>query len=300
MPLKTVGLMVNRSKWEALQFAHEVIAWLTERDVGVLVDSGSAPLLGRDDIACDPEFLCDVEMLITLGGDGTILNASRYAAPHGIPILGVHMGRFGFIAETAPDHLFAHLDRLVDDDTNNLPIEERMMVRGEVVREGSVVFSAVGLNDIVVSKGARTRLLHFETTFSRATENPLLDNGVAYPADGVIISTPTGSTAYALSAGGPLIEPTVQALLVVPICPHTLAARPLIIHAAQTVTVTLGETDGGEVLFIADNEHTFALHSHDVIRVCRAEYSTRIVTLRSSSFYRKVRQRLLWGERVNG
>jgi NAD+ kinase len=247
-------------------------------------------MIGRDDLACDDNELCRVQLLMTLGGDGTILAASHLAAPLGIPVLGIHMGRFGFIAEAHPDDLAPNLDRILGEEYE---IEERMMVRGEVVRDGKVVFSAVGLNDVVVSKGARARMLRMETSFG--------DELIAtYPADGVIVATPTGSTAYSLSAGGPLVEPTVQALLVVPICPHTLAARPLLIPAHETVSFAI-ESDGGDVLFTADSFHPFPLSTGDRVAVRRAEYATRLVTLGqvSPSFYQKIRERLMWAERLN-
>jgi NAD+ kinase len=286
--IKTVGLVVNHSKWEALQFAQEVIAWLTERDAEVRIDHTSAPLLGRDDLSATDDELAATQLIITLGGDGTILTTSHFAAPTGTPILGVHMGRFGFITESHPNELLAALDDVLEE---KFAVEERMMVRGEVFRDGELVYTAVGLNDVVLNKGATARMLHIQTSFSGEVMT-------TYPADGVIVATPTGSTAYALSAGGPLIEPTVEALLVVPICPHTLTARPLLIPCDETVSLTV-ETDGGDVLFVADSHHVFPLCSGDRVDVRRAEYATRIVTLGRASFYKKVRQRLLWGERLN-
>jgi NAD+ kinase len=288
VPLKRVGLMVNGSKWEALQFASEVIAWLTERDVEVLIDPDAGPALGRDDIVWDTDTFGGLELLLTLGGDGTILAASHIAAPLGIPILGVHMGRFGFITETHPDELFARLDVMLETGPH---VEERMMVQGDVLRDGKVVFSAVGLNEVVMNKGTMARTLHLRTSIGG-------DFVATYPADGVIVSTPTGSTAYALSAGGPLVEPTVQALLVVPIAPHTLAARPITIPPEETVSVMI-ESDGGEALFTADSCQIFPLVTGDQIDVRRADYTTRIVTFGKSSFYGKFRKRLLWGERLN-
>jgi NAD+ kinase len=288
LPIKRVGLMVNSSKWEALQFASEVIAWLTERDLEVMLDPDAATVLGRDDIAWDTETFGGLELLLTLGGDGTILAASHIAAPLGIPILGVHMGRFGFITETHPQELLARLDVMLEGEMH---VEDRMMVQGDVIREGEVVFSAVGLNEVVMNKGTMARTLHLRTSIGG-------DFVATYPADGVIVSTPTGSTAYALSAGGPLVEPTVQALLVVPIAPHTLAARPITIPPEETVSVTI-ESDGGEALFAADSTQICSLVTGDQIEVRKAEYSTRIVTFGKSSFYGKVRKRLLWGERLN-
>jgi NAD+ kinase len=288
LAIESVGLIVNRSKWHALQFAQEVIAHLTERDVAVRMDRESATLIGRDDLASEDAALASSGLLITLGGDGTILQASHIAAPVGIPILGVHMGRFGFITEAHPDDVIPRLDPLLEGD---FEIEDRMMVQGEVIRDGQVQFSAFGLNDVVVSKGASARMLRIQTLFGG-------DHIATYPADGVIVATPTGSTAYALSAGGPLVAPTIQALLVIPICPHTLAARPLVIPAQETVSFSV-ETDGGDVLCIADSYHVFPLADGDTVRVSRSQHVTRLVKFGQATFYRKIRDRLLWGERLN-
>ena len=288
MRLATIGLLVNRSKLNALEFAPEVVAWLTERDVDVLIDRDSAALLGRDDIGADEEGLTGADLLLTLGGDGLILKAAQIGGPPRIPILGVHMGHFGFIAETHPGDLFDHLESIIEGE---MRIEERMMVRGEVYRGDRRIHEAVGLNDVVLNKGSHARMLHLQTSFGG-------EFIASYPADGVIVATPTGSTAYALSAGGPLVEPTVQALLVVPICPHSLGARPLVLPAEEAVSVTI-ESDGSEVLFSADGTHEFALESGDRIEVRRAEYSARMISIGRASFYRKVKKRLLWAERLN-
>mgnify|MGYP000265344197 CR=1 FL=1 len=288
MAVQSVGLVVNRDKWEAVSFAHTVIAHLTERDLRVCVDADSAGTLGREDLAVPPEGLASCDLLVTLGGDGTILAAAQAVAPHGVPIVGVHMGRFGFIAEFHPQDLLPRLEEVLE---GRMTVEDRMMVSGQVIREGAVVHQTHGLNDVVINKGTRSRMLHLETEFDG-------EYLVTYPADGVVVATPTGSTAYALSAGGPLLEPTVQALLVVPICPHTLAARPIVMPSDHEVSFVI-ESDGGEVLFITDSLRVFPLASGDKVRIRRAECTTRIVTQRRSSFYGKIRKRLLWGERLS-
>lgn len=288
MDVRNVGLITNHDKSEAIAFAPQVVAWLETRGVCVHLDAESAGEVGRPDLAAEDAELAAMDLLITLGGDGTILAASRLAACAGVPILGVHMGRFGFIAETHPTDLFPHLEAVL---AGRASVEERLMVQGSVVRDGQVVHTASGLNDIVINKGAMARLLHLRTSFGG-------DFLMRYAADGVVIATPTGSTAYALSAGGPLVEPTVHVLLVAPICPHTLAARPLIIPAEETISVTV-EIDAGEVLFLADSTQEFWLASGDRVDIRRADCCTRLVSVRRSSFYQKVRKRLLWGERLN-
>jgi len=286
--MSKVGLIVNHTKLPAIEFAHEALAWLTERDVEPVLNRDAADLMGRLDLAGDEAALRECRFLITLGGDGTILEASRIAAPKGVPILGVHMGQFGFIAETHPDELLSNLEDLLE---GKMTLEERIMVHGRVFRREKVVYEATGLNDVVITKGTQTRMLSLHTVFTGG-------EAATYQADGVIVATPTGSTAYALSAGGPLVEPTVQALLVVPICPHTLSARPLVIPADESVAVTV-DSGGEDVLFSADGVNRFAVESGDRVEICRAEYTTRLITLGKSSFYRKVRKRLLWAERLN-
>lgn len=285
MNIQSVGLWVNRSKGGAVSFSETVHDWLVQHGCSVVVED--RPTAAYADSEHGNQ-LAATDLIITLGGDGTILAASRVAAPNGIPILGVHMGQFGFIAESHPDDLLEHLPRVLAGEA---AVEERMMVRGDVVRGGECIYSATGLNDIVVNKGAMTRLLTLQTSFGE-------DFVASYPADGVVVATPTGSTAYAMSAGGPLIEPTVQALLVAPICPHTLSARPLVVPADERVSFTL-QSDGGEILLSADSVGVFRLMGGDRVEVLKAEHSTRIVALRRAGFYRKIRKRLLWGERLN-
>jgi len=288
MACTKVGILVNSARTEALEFAKQVVIWLEERGVAVCIEASAAQHIGCKELSCSEAELGSTDLIITLGGDGTILTASHVAAPKGVPILGVHMGHFGFIAETHPGDLLPHLDEVLE---GRAAIEERMMLRGEVIRAGNIVYGAVGLNDVVLTQGTVARMMLLETWFGG-------EEIATYAADGVIVATPTGSTAYALSAGGPLVEPTVRALLVVPICPHTLSARPLVIPCDETVSVTL-RFERGKALFSADGGTAFPLEPGDRVDVRRAEFTTRLITLGHASFYRKVRNRLLWAERLN-
>lgn len=284
---RTVGILAHRSRPEALALAREVMAWLEERDIAVRLDDDSAGKLDRPDLAFRIDDTDGFAFLITLGGDGTILTAARGAAAHAVPILGVHMGRFGFIAETHPKDLLANLAEILD---GGMRIEERMMVRGEVLRDGVLVHSAIGLNEALV-KSRSSRLLQLRTYLGGALF-------ATYPADGLIVATPTGSTAYTLSAGGPLIAPTVEAMCVTPICPHTLSARPLVLPCDETIEIEVG-SDGDDVIFAIDGVDTFDLANGDRVRVRRADEITRLIRLDPGGFYRKVRDRYLYGERLN-
>lgn len=285
---RSVGIMVHRSRTEALAFADKVADWLETQGVSAWFDPSAAQRLGRPEKAFVESELADLEFFITLGGDGTILTTARLAAPLGIPILGVHMGRFGFIAETHPDDLFPRLKAILH---GQMEVEERLMIHGEVRRNGERVHQGIGLNEAVVKSGM-SHLLRLQTSLGGL---PF----ATYPADGLIIAVPTGSTAYSLSAGGPLVSPTVQALLITPICPHTLSARPLVVPSDEIVEIEI-EADGGEIIFSVDGVEPFALHSGDHVLVHRADYKTRLIVLDPTSFYRKVRDRYLYGERLNG
>jgi NAD+ kinase len=284
---RRVGIVVHRTNRTAHETARAVIAWLQKRNVVVCLDTESAQRLELLALDCGPDAFSDVEFVLSLGGDGTILSAARLVAPHGIPILGVHMGRFGFIAEAHPSDLYTHLGAVLDGETR---IEERMMIQADIWRKGGLVYSRVGLNEVVV-KSAMSHLLRLKMFLGGA-------EFATYPADGIIVAVPTGSTAYSLSAGGPLVAPTVQALLITPICPHTLSARPMIVPCNETIDIEL-ETDGGLILCAVDGAEEFEVQQGDRVSARRAEYVTRLIVLEHGSFYRKVRARYLYGERLN-
>jgi NAD+ kinase len=284
---QTAGVVVHRTRHEVGSSAAELIAWFLARDIQVRLDAETAERLERPELACGPEGWGDTAFIVTLGGDGTILTAARSAALAGIPILGVHMGRFGFIAETHPADLYHHLERVLD---GHIQLEERMMVQADVWRRGVCVNSQFGLNDALV-KSRASQLLQIKTRLARA-------DFATYFADGIIVSTPTGSTAYSLSAGGPLVAPTVQAMIITPICPHTLSARPMVVPSEEVVEIEI-ETDSADVACAVDGVDPFALESGDRIVIRKSRCVTRLIVLDHTTFYRKVRNRYLYGERLN-
>ena len=284
---QTVGIMVHKARVEAQTFAVEVIEWLTARNVAVRLDDATAERLNYPALSCDSAGMQAVAFIITLGGDGTILLAARIAAPCNIPILSVHMGNFGFIAETIPVDLFLHLEAVLRGE---MRIAERMMAQVEVKRDGETVRSEIGLNEIVVKSGL-SHLLRLKTHIAGMLF-------ATYLADGLIIATPTGSTAYALSAGGPLVHPDIEAFVIVPNNPHTLSARPLVIPCDAEIEVE-AETTGGEIICAVDSADPFFLQSGDRVFVRRAPCSARLISFDPAGFYRKVRNRYLYGERIS-
>lgn len=286
--IRRVGLIVHTDKPDALRFTREAVEWLQAQGIQTYLEPEIADALGMPEYRCDEATLCQSDLLLAVGGDGTILRASHLAAPRGIPILGVHLGRFGFIAQIKPHELHTAMARVQAGDYT---LEKRLMVRAVAYREGKPICDALALNDVVVTKGAVARMITLQTFVN--------DTFLAtYSADGVVVATPTGSTAYSLSAGGAIVDPACEVLLLTPICAHTLSARPLILPAEKQVKVVV-TADDGEFHLQADGGETVSLRSGDAVHVSRAPERTHLVVFDPDEFYTKLRDRLLWGERVN-
>lgn len=227
------------------------------------------------------EVLPGSDMLICFGGDGTILHAAKDANPHNIPILGVNMGSVGFMAELENSEL-SLLSRLVQQ---KYEIEDRMMLDTVVKRDGKVVFSETALNDAVLTKGAVARVLDLEVTGDRVMLS-------SFSGDGVIISTPTGSTAYSMAAGGPIVEPTAKNIIVTPICAHSLRVKPMVLDRHRTVGVRLEPGSRRSAYLSVDGGRAFKILSGDRVEVKQSGQVTRLVKLTGRSFYELVHQKL--------
>ncbi|MGB4337466.1 MAG: NAD(+)/NADH kinase [Bacillota bacterium] len=261
---------MKRTEPQAIDTALEIQARLAQYGVEACIDdSWDNPL---------PD---DTEFAIVLGGDGTLLSVARRAAPRNVPILGVNMGNLGFLTEIEPGGIDGALRALVCGD---FEIDERTMVEASVIRDSSVVTTLVGLNDVVVAKGAFARLISLDVFVND-------EYYAKFAADGAIVASPTGSTAYSLSAGGPLVNPNIDVLLVTPICPHTLFSRSLVISGSDTVRIVL-EASHEHVGITVDGQVGVGLQSHDEIVVRRAPHVTRFVRLSTKNFYGVLRERL--------
>jgi NAD+ kinase len=228
------------------------------------------------------------QLVISLGGDGTLLSAARRVADRSIPLFGINLGGLGFLTAAAPDE--AMWERLEAALEGRAPIEERMTLAAEVVREGKVICRHHALNDAVIHKGGGLRTIKLKL----AVDEDVLSS---YLADGLILSTPTGSTGYNLSAGGPLVVPNVDILLVTPICAHTLAIRPIVATPDERVDVDVEDGDEGMFL-IFDGQVEVRLSIGDTVRVSRGDYRVALAGLDTAAYFERLRSKLMWGGRA--
>lgn len=275
-----IGVIANRTKAGVEEVHNRIRGWAAARNVTLItISEEDSPRELKD--ALDTS-----EMVITLGGDGTLLGAARLVGESETPILGVNLGKFGFLTESGVGELAENLEKILAAD---YAIVSRMNLSGRVEgqRGGPLRFTA--LNDAVVHRAAATRIGHFETYVGGERVN-------AYTADGLILSTPTGSTAYNLSAGGPLVSPEMRAIVVTPICPHTLGIRPLVLPDHEEIQIKFPE-ENEELRLTVDGQEGFTLTSDSIVTVGAAGYSTRLVRIGGPRFFEVLRQKLFWGKR---
>ena len=214
------------------------------------------------------------DLLICFGGDGTILHASKIATRHHVPILGVNIGTMGFMAELEA----SELDQLARLPARDFRVEKRMMLRVQVRGEGKPLFDEIALNDAAITKGAVARVIQLSVECDGV-------EATAFSGDGVIVSTPTGSTAYSMSAGGPIVEPSAQNILITPICAHAIQAKSIVTAPWRTISVKMGKLGRRNAFLSVDGGRAYRLNVGDVVTVRKAEQETRLVRLKDTSFY---------------
>lgn len=283
--IERVAISPNKDKDRELLITKELIGGFEDRGVRIYVEEAVAHALARPDLGCPAHELPLMgEILVTLGGDGTVLYAVRQVYPHGTPILGINLGHLGFLTELEVPEIEGFLDMLIAGDYS---IDERIMLEGFLLRDGERIADFSGLNDVVISKGAMARMIRLETFIGS-------EYVATYPADGLIISSPTGSTAYSLSAGGPILAPNLDVLVITPICAHTFYTRPLVIARDQEVRVRVSSGQQ-EVMVTVDGQLGLDLKSEDEVRVRISKERVKLVRLKNRSFYEVLRDRLSQG-----
>ena len=257
--------------------AHRGLSLLLEKEAADLVPELALPTARRSDLPTQSD------LLIVLGGDGTLLSVARAVGDLGIPIVGVNLGDLGFLTATTLDEMIPALEALLRGE---MVIEDRMMLATRVRRGDETAGEWLALNDAVITKAALSRIINLSVSIED-------QHAILYRADGLIVSTPTGSTAYSLSAGGPILYPTMDGIVLTPICSHTLTNRPVVVSGAHTVAITVQTTQ--EVMLTIDGQVGFGLRENDVVEIERAPSTIRLV--RFKDFFSVLRTKLKWGER---
>ena len=285
LPPRRIGIVGNREKKGARLLLPTLTRWLQARGLSVILEKSIASSVrGLGSGQPLRSLVARSDAVLVLGGDGTFLAVAREAARADVPILGVNLGGLGFLTETAESELYAALEQVVAGDVE---IEPRMMVEAKVTsRRGTAAWTGGGLNDVVTHHSDESRRVKLELRIGRTSIGTLA-------ADGLIVATPTGSTAYSLSAGGPIVRPTIEALLATPICPHSLAFRPLLVGAAEKLRVRVAANVNKARLTI-DGQISRLLAAGDDVEIRRARTRVSILSLRRESFYEVLREKLAW------
>jgi NAD+ kinase len=282
--IRTVGLVAKYQERKAAQMVRWLIPWLKKRGKKVCVENGLARAGAQS--CSKKEMALKADLIISLGGDGTLLNIAPLVERPEVPILGVNLGALGFITEVAVDELEPVLSKTLSGDYE---VEKRMTLEVRVLGKNGRAHKFRVLNDVVIAKGARSRIIDLETYVGK-------DYLCTYRADGLIISTPTGSTAYSLAAAGPILEPTLGAIVLAPICPHTLTHRPIVVPSNAVIRVTL-RSFGDTVILIPDGQPGIRLNNGDRVEARDYGLPVSLIKLPSRSYYEILREKLKWGER---
>jgi NAD+ kinase len=282
--MKTVGLVIKRGKPRALTIARGLVPWLRRQHVKVLAPAGPGPEVPGVETVRPGELAAATDLLVVLGGDGTFLYAAELVGGRGVPILGVNLGSLGFLTVFGADETREAIGAAL---RGRLAIEERMRLKVTLGGDGDVRAVRYAVNDAVLSQGALARLieLHAHAAGTRIT---------TYRADGLIVSTPTGSTAYTLAAGGPILRPDLDAMVLTPICPFTLSNRPLVLPGATRLRITLGKRARNVVLTV-DGQWGESLRPGDWVEMERARKPLRLYRSPTADFYEILRTKLHWG-----
>ncbi len=271
--IKTIGLIINSYKEQIVEIGKQVIALLQQQQVNVLVMADEAEALQIDAVDTT-QFCSEAQMVLVIGGDGTMLRAARTVYGTEIPILGINQGYLGFLTEVEVEHLDCALAQLL---TGNYQVERRMMLNATVYRDGVCIADVNALNDMVVTKSALSRIIRTELYM----DEQLVER---HYGDGLIFSTPTGSTGYSLSAGGPIVYPSVDVCIMTPICSHSLISRPMIFAPEHTLTVRM-ESNNAPAMLTVDGQNGVELEQGDLIYIKKAEHDTCLLVLEQRNFF---------------
>jgi NAD+ kinase len=287
-----VGIVAKSNLRQATPHLVEIEAWLRARGLEPIFETTTAALMPsrpERSVSDKGQLVSDVDLVVVLGGDGTLLSVADCVAAGGkdVPILGVNFGSLGFLTEATLPELYPSLEAALAGQTR---VEQRMMLRATTLRDGRTLPERLALNDVVITKAARARMTDLSVSLG--------DEFVTrVKADGLIVATPTGSTAYNLAAGGPILQPTIDALVLTPIAPHMLTNRPIVIPATSLVRVQPQMNDRDELYVTFDGQTGYELRAGDEVQIRCADRRVRLLRPSSRSYFDVLRQKLKWNER---
>ncbi len=283
---KSAAVISKPEKPELAQILPPLLEWFRKHDYRVVMDSESAAyasgpeVIDRQEMASRP-----LDFVVVLGGDGTLLSTSRVVAKAGIPVLGVNLGSLGFLTEVPLSELYEALE---DVDQKRAAIESRSLVECQLIREAKSIMGYAALNDVIVNKSAMARLNAYDLFIDKAFVT-------SYKADGLIVSTPTGSTAYSMAAGGPILMPSVDAFVITPVSPHSLTHRPLVVRDSVEIEIVV-KTGDEQAYLSVDGQVGMPVQDEDRVVCRKAEYRVQLLRIRRG-FFEVLRTKLKWGQR---
>jgi NAD+ kinase len=281
--MKRIGIIVKREEPATVRAIRELIILFQGKDVKFFIESEAAAALKMKGYS-RKSIPSRSDIIIVFGGDGTVLSAARHIGDRGIPVLGINMGGLGFITELRKNEVRKNINMIFSDDCC---YEERIMLLADVYRGRKRIIQHNALNDVVLNKSALARMFNLDIDINK-------QHVTTFRLDGLIISSPTGSTAHSLSAGGPILYPTLETFLMTPICPHSLTSRPIVLP--DTFTIDIHVRDGDDVYLTLDGQEGFPLKVKDRIRVRKADYKIKFLVLRNRDYFKLLRTKLKWGE----
>lgn len=285
--IKKIGIITKTSSPHAPEMMDRLVPWLKEKGVSVAIQQEYGGLVTDGVRALDNEGISgEADIILVLGGDGTLLSVARLVEGSDIPLLGVNLGSLGFLTELGLDEIYPAMEQVLRGD---FTIEERLRLDVDLYRNEKRIGQYMVLNDVVINKGALARIIDLATY----VDGKLV---TTYMADGLIVSTPTGSTAYSLAAGGPIIEPTLDVIVVSPICPHTLTNRPLVVPGNSNIDLHLA-SDSGKVYLTLDGQEGTQLEKDDRVNVSASSKRVKLIRTGARSFFEVLAAKLHWGLR---
>jgi NAD+ kinase len=284
--VKRIGIFCKQKPNIDAKIISELTEWLESKNCTVYLEPDTADLIGKKPSTSKEEVSSNSDLIIVLGGDGTLLKVAGIAHPHEVPILGVNLGSLGFLTETTMENLYPTLEQVLN---GKCEVENRMLLNARVLRNGKKIEDFNVLNDIVINNGALARIVNLEVFVDGQYMT-------SYRADGLIIASPTGSTAHSLSAGGPIIHPSIRALVLSPICPFALTNRPIVIPDSATIKVQLTTRNEDEdVRVTLDGQTGYSMKSGDILEAKKADIPLKLVQTPGKNYYQLLRKKLHWG-----